>query len=91
MAIAKCSGNGNVPVEEEDIVLSDDLLQLRAADKIQVPLLCFPRFERDVIDYEEFNGSDIDRFVDQAAKHYMRCGLRPVSTPISQGLPRKHN
>ena len=77
-------GNGNVPVEEEDIILSDDLLRLRAADKIQVPLLCFPRSERDTVQYEEFNGRDIDRFVDQAAKYYMRCGLQPVGDPVWQ-------
>lgn len=74
--------NGNVPVDEEDITLSDDLLQLRAADKIQVPLLCFPKPERDIVQYEEFNGRDIDRFVDQAAKYYMRCGLQPVGDPV---------
>ena len=71
--------NGNTPLEQEDIILLDDLLRLRAADKIQVPLLCFPKSERDILDYEEFDGKDIDRFVDQAAKYYMRCGLQPVS------------
>ena len=76
--------NGNVPVEEEDIILSDDLLRLRAADKIPVPLLCFPKSERDIIQYEEFNGRDIDRFVDQAARYYMRHGLQPVGYPVWQ-------
>lgn len=74
--------NGNVPVDEEDITLSDDLLRLRAADKIQVPLLCFPKPGREIVQYEEFNGRDIDRFVDQAAKYYMRCGLQPVGDPV---------
>ncbi len=84
IATQKGLGNGNIPVEEEDIILSDDLLRLRAADKTQVPLLAFPKSERDVVDYEEFNGRDIDRFVDQAAKYYMQCGLQPVSKPIWQ-------
>ena len=74
-----CSVNGNTPTEKEDIMLLDDLLRLRAADKTQGPLLCFPKSEQDIVDYEEFNGKDIDRFVDQAAKYYMRCGLQPVS------------
>lgn len=81
-ATADCSVNGNIPVEEEDIILLDDLLRLRAADKTQVPLLCFPNTERGTIDYEEFNGRDIDRFVDQAAIYYMRCGLQPVGSSI---------
>ena len=74
-----CSVNGNTPTEKEDIMLLDDLLRLRAADKTQVPLLCLPKSEQDIVDYEEFTGKDIDRFVDQAAKYYMRCGLQPVS------------
>ena len=84
VATAESSLNGNIPVEEEDIILSDDLLRLRAADKIQVPLLCFTKSERGTVDYEEFIGKDIDRFVDQAAKHYMRCGLQPVGESIRQ-------
>lgn len=83
---AEYSMNGDIPVEEEDIILSDDLIRLRAADKIQVPLLCFPKSERGTVDYEEFTGRDIDRFVDQAAKYYMRCRLHPVGGPIGQVL-----
>ena len=64
--------------EGEDFLIADDLLRARAADKIQTPLLCFPRTERGVIDYEGFAGSDIDRFVDHAAKYYLRHGLQPV-------------
>ena len=69
---------GNTPLEMQDFLIVDDLLQARAADKIQTPLLCFPRTERGVIDYEGFTGSDIDRFVDHAAKYYLRHGLQPV-------------
>lgn len=78
--ITDYSMNGNIPVEEEDIILSDDLLRLRAADKVQVPLLCFPNSERGTVDYEEFTGKDIDRFVDQAAVYYMRCGSLPTKS-----------
>lgn len=86
IATADDSMNGNIPVEEEDIILSDDLIRLRAADKEQVPLLCFPRSEKGIVDYEELTGRDIDRFVDQAAKYYMRCGLRPVGEPDRHDL-----
>ena len=86
VATADCLANGNTPMEKEDIILLDDLLRLRAADKTQLPLLCFPKSERDIIDYEGLSGRDIDRFVDQAAKYYMRCGLQPVSEPPWQTL-----
>ncbi|CAF9919359.1 MAG: hypothetical protein ALECFALPRED_001136 [Alectoria fallacina] len=72
--------HGNTPVEEEDLIVSDDLLRLRAADEIQVPLLCFPKSERGTLDYEEFTGRDIDRFVDHAAKFYMKSGLKPTKS-----------
>lgn len=85
-ATADSMVDGNIPVEEEDLIISDDLLRLRAADKIQVPLLCFPKSEQGTIDYEKFTGKDIDRFVDQAAKYYMRCGLHPVSEAIGHDL-----
>ena len=72
------SSRGNTPLDLQDFLIADDLLRARAADKIQTPLLCFPRTERSVIDYEGFTGSDIDRFVDHAAKYYLRHGLQPV-------------
>ena len=82
--------HGNTPVEEEDLIVSDDLLRLRAADEIQVPLLCFPKSERGTLDYEEFTGRDIDRFVDHAAKFYMKSGLKPVGQLITNALLQEH-
>ena len=79
--------SGNIPVEEEDLVICDDLLRLRAADKEQVPLLCFPKSERSTVDYEQFTGKEIYRFVDHAAKYYMKCGLEPVGDAVEQDLP----
>lgn len=76
---ADCSVNGNIALREEDIIVLDGLLRLRAIGKTHVPLLCFPNTERSIIDYEEFSGRDIDRFVDQAAKYFMKCDLQPVS------------
>lgn len=77
---------GNTPLEREDFIIVDDLLQARASDKIQTPLLCFPRSERGIIDYEGFTGSDIDRFVDHAAKYYLMRGLQPVGFASSKPL-----
>ena len=77
---------GNTPLELENFVVADDLLQARASDKIQTPLLCFPRLERGVIDYEGFTGSDIDRFVDHAAKYYLTQGLQPVGFASSKPI-----
>ena len=90
VATVECSVNGNIPVEEEDIIVFDDLLRLRAADKTQSPLLCFPKSEPGAVDYEEFSGRDIDRFVDQAAKYYMRCGLQPVGESFRLALLQEH-
>lgn len=78
--------SGNTPVEEEDLMIFDDLLRLRAADKTEVPLLCFPRSERGIVDYDEFTGRDIDRFVDHAVKYYLKCRLHPVGEPIRHVL-----
>ena len=77
---------GNTPLELEDFLIADDLLRARASDKIQTPLLCFPRSERGVIDYEGFTGSDIDRFVDHAAKYYFMHGLQPVSFALPKSI-----
>lgn len=70
--------HGNAPVGEDDLMIVDDLLIALGADKNQIPLLCFPRSERGTVDYDQFDGRDIDRMVDHAAKHYMSCGLKPV-------------
>ena len=85
-AITDDASLGNKPLEMEDFVIADDLLRARAADKIQTPLLCFPRTERGLIDYEAFTGSDIDRFVDHAVKYYLMHGLQPVSFASPQSI-----
>ena len=77
--------NGHAPhdsLDEEAFLIADDLIQARAADKIQKPLLCFPRTERAVTDFETFTGNEIDRFVDHAAQFYRKQGLQPVGSRI---------
>ena len=62
-----------------DFVLLDDLFRLRAADPIQAPLLGYPRSEKGTKDFELLTGQDLNRFVDQVAKHYVRSELQAVS------------
>ena len=64
-----------------DFYLLDDVFKLRAADKIQNPLIAFPKSDRAVAEFEYFTGQDIDRFIDMAAKHYQEAKLRAVSFP----------
>ena len=79
-AITNSVPPGNVPIDNEIYLIADDLLQARAADRTQAPLLCFPRTERGVVDFDEFTGKDIDRFVDHASKYYKECGVQPVGS-----------
>lgn len=62
-----------------EFLILDDILTVRAADPHQVPILAYPRSSKSVADFELFNGQSLDRFVDQAAKNYIRCGCAPVS------------
>ncbi|KAL8728617.1 MAG: hypothetical protein Q9166_005270 [cf. Caloplaca sp. 2 TL-2023] len=59
-----------------EFVLLDELFRLRAADKVQVPLLAFPRSEKDTGDFELLTGQEVDRFVDIAARHYDSSEIR---------------
>lgn len=76
----------DTPSAEQKFLICDDLLKARAADRNQGPLICFPKTERGVIDYERYTGKDLDRLVDHAAKYYMRCGLQAKDS--SQGEPQ---
>ncbi|KAL8694896.1 MAG: hypothetical protein Q9218_000560 [Villophora microphyllina] len=59
-----------------DLVIIDDVFKARAKDKIQTPLIAFPKSERGASDFEFFTGQDLDRIIEHAARHYMRAGLR---------------
>lgn len=63
-----------------DFYLLDDVFKLRAADKIQIPLVAFPRSERAVTDFEYHTGQDMDRYVDLAAKYYTEANIKAVSS-----------
>ncbi|CAO1598011.1 hypothetical protein XANCAGTX0491_001788 [Xanthoria calcicola] len=68
---------GNGPEEDlGEIILIDDLFRLRAKDKVQKPLIAFPKSESSVSDFEYFTGRDLDRFVEHAARHYLGLGLK---------------
>ncbi|KAL8680911.1 MAG: hypothetical protein Q9186_002923 [Xanthomendoza sp. 1 TL-2023] len=68
---------GNLPEEDlGDFVLVDDLFKARAKDKLQRPLLAFPKSERGVSDFETFTGRDLDRFIEHVARYYMHADLK---------------
>ncbi|KAL9602180.1 MAG: hypothetical protein Q9219_002044 [cf. Caloplaca sp. 3 TL-2023] len=70
------NGNGGLDDDLGEFLLIDDLFKARAKDKIQKPLIAFPKSERGVSDFEFFNGRDLDRFIENAARHYGQVGLR---------------
>ena len=78
-SISVTNRHEHASIEPTEILILDDLIRQRAADKDQVPLLAFPKSETGILDYEEFGGQTLDRFIDQAAKYYVNCGLGPVS------------
>lgn len=57
----------------------DDLIRLPAGDAEQVPILAYPKFENDPVNYEHFTGQDLDRFVDHAVKLLLARGFKAVS------------
>ncbi len=66
-----------------DFYLLDDVFKLRAADKVQIPLVAFPKSERAVTDFEYHTGQDLDRFVDLAAKILYRSEYKSHELPES--------
>lgn len=82
----RCTSDG----QDEDLgefVLIDDLFKARARDKIQTPLIAFPKSKRGISDFEFFTGQDLDRFIEHAARYYSQAGLRVVSNPSLLRLP----
>lgn len=61
-----------------DLVLLDDVFKARAKDKVQTPLIAFPKSERGAGDFEFFTGQDLDRIIEHAARHYMNTKLKVV-------------
>ncbi|KAL8663293.1 MAG: hypothetical protein Q9168_008120 [Polycauliona sp. 1 TL-2023] len=68
---------GNAPEEHlGDFTLLDDLFKIRAKDRIQKPLIAFPKSHRGISDFEYFTGRDLDRYVENAAGHYLGMELK---------------
>jgi len=63
-----------------DFCLLDDVFKLRAADRVQIPLVAFPKSERAVTDFEYHTGQNLNRFVDLAAKYYTEANIKAVSS-----------
>ncbi|RMZ39252.1 putative NRPS-like protein biosynthetic cluster [Aspergillus flavus] len=56
----------------------DDLIRLRAADPVQLPILAYPKPSNDdEASYEYFTGQDLDCMVDQTMSTLIDCGFKP--------------
>ncbi|KAE8369995.1 hypothetical protein BDV27DRAFT_171705 [Aspergillus caelatus] len=56
----------------------DDLIRLRAADPVQLPILAYPKPSNDdATSYEYFTGQDLDCMIDQTVSTLMDCGFKP--------------
>ncbi|KAL3417971.1 NRPS-like enzyme (male sterility protein) [Phlyctema vagabunda] len=55
----------------------DDIIRHRAGDNPPAPILGYPKNENNVDEYESFTGQQIDVFVDNAVKYYIKNGLKP--------------
>lgn len=64
----------------------DEFIRQLANDQEQVPLLAYPTIERSVSKCEYFTGRDLDRFVDAAAKYFIKSGLNPVVSIMKNDL-----
>ncbi|TGO69464.1 hypothetical protein BELL_0771g00030 [Botrytis elliptica] len=60
-----------------EFLILDDIVTVRAADVHQVPFLAYPQPGKGVADFTLSTGQNLDRFVDQATKEYIRCGCAP--------------
>ncbi|KAK6834999.1 hypothetical protein PG987_009693 [Apiospora arundinis] len=54
----------------------DDLIRVRARDKVQSPILGYPRYQSKPTDYEYFTGKNLDRMVDETCHLLVRDGLK---------------
>lgn len=61
-----------------DLKVLDDIVRHRAADKVQVPILGYPKSESSVSDYELFTGQQLDSFIDATVKYLLASGLKAV-------------
>ncbi len=62
-----------------DLKVLDDIICHRARDKLQVPILGYPKYPDRVDEYEQFTGRQLDCFIDAAVKRYISLGLESVS------------
>ncbi|KAK8017411.1 hypothetical protein PG993_013737 [Apiospora rasikravindrae] len=58
----------------------DDLIRVRAQDKVQVPILGYPRYDNRPTGYEYFTGKDLDRMVDETCHLLVQADLNSFKT-----------
>lgn len=73
------------PASTQDLIhrfgqlrMLDDLIRLRAADEMQVPILAYPSSEKDGFSYDYLTGQHLDRMVDDAVHALLDYGFKPV-------------
>jgi hypothetical protein len=70
---------GTQPVlKPQTIYTFDDVIRERAVDEDQNPLIAYPKSSLGITDYEFFDGRQLDRLVDGAAKYLLTCGVRAL-------------
>lgn len=77
------------PASTQDLIhrfgqlrMLDDLIRLRAADEMQVPILAYPSSEKDGFSYDYLTGQHLDRMVDDAVHALLDYGFKPNSHSI---------
>ena len=84
--LKKSNSIPSLKAAETAIRTVDEFIRQLANDQEQVPLLAYPTIERSASKCEYFTGRDLDRFVDAAAKYFIKSGLDPVVSIMKNGL-----
>lgn len=56
----------------------DDVIRHRASDRIQYPILAYPKYENDPASYSYYTGKQLDAMIDQAAAKLVSDGFQQV-------------
>lgn len=56
----------------------DDLIRLRAADQVQLPILAYPNSEKDVASFAYYTGRDLDEMIGRVVGVLVESGFQPV-------------
>ncbi|KAI5287183.1 hypothetical protein KEM54_006185, partial [Ascosphaera aggregata] len=68
------------------LLVLDDIIQFRKSDKVQTPILAYPKGEKSVANFEYFTAQELDRMIDGNVKKYIELGLGPTEKKQNIGL-----